>query len=78
MCVLCWTSTVSPVRTKCLKPGFSTSIRYWPGNRFTKVKSPSLPLDWLRFSDVPTLVRVTFASVIAAPELSVIEPTMAP
>jgi len=47
------------------------SIGTGPGTGFTNVKRPSLPLDWLRFSEVPTLVRVTFASGIAAPELSV-------
>src|SRR6266404_9829415 len=78
MRALCCTSTVTGVRTKCLKPCFSTSIRYWPGNRFTNVKSPSLPLDCVRFSAVPRLVSVTLASVTVAPEVSVTEPAIEP
>ena len=78
MCVSCCTSTEIPARTKCLKPCFSTSIRYWPANRFTKVKRPSLPLDWVRFSAVPRLVRVTLASVTMAPEVSATDPLMEP
>src|ERR1700722_2759800 len=76
--VFCCTSTVIAGRAKCLYPCFSTSTRYCPGNRFTKVKSPSAPLDWVRFSEVPMLVNVTLASVTAAPDASVTAPEIEP
>ena len=75
---VCCTSTVIGVRVRCLNPCFSTSMRYWPGKRLTKVNSPSLPLVCVRFSEVPRFVRVTFASGTEAPELSTTEPTIAP
>ena len=42
------------------------------------MKSPSLPLDCVRFSDVPKLVNVTLASVTMAPEVSVTDPEIEP
>src|SRR5258706_2965343 len=71
-------STASPVRVKCLNPVFSTSIRYSPGNKFTNVKSPSVPLGCVRFSAVPTLVSVTAASATVAPVVSATVPEMDP
>jgi hypothetical protein len=61
-----------------LKPGFSTSIRYWPGNKFTKEYKPSDPLCWTRFSAVPVFVSVTSAPEIAAPDESATNPAIDP
>src|SRR4029077_11414439 len=72
------TSTTTSGQMKRLKPVFSTSILYRPGNRFTKENNPSLPVGCVRFSAVPRLVKVTCASVTAPPAGSVIAPAIEP
>src|SRR6266481_5909709 len=72
------TSTTTSGQMKRLKPVFSTSILYRPGNRFTKEYSPSLPIGCNRFSAVPRLVKVTCASTITPPEGSVTAPAIEP
>src|SRR4029077_712434 len=72
------TSTTTSGRVNRLKPVFSISILYRPGNRLTNEYSPSLPVGCVRFSAVPRLIHANCASTIAAPGGSVTAPAIEP
>src|ERR1700757_2583050 len=78
MRTLCCTCTTMGSRVKCLKPGFSTSMRYSPGVKLTKEYNPSWPVVNVSFALVAVLVSVTCASGTAAPDASETVPEIDP